>query len=434
MNTRNNSSVNLIVVFIFFSTFNVIPQTKLNNQKVGLRQDGINLGPSNQLLRPAGFQVYLPGRPVDLSITPDEKLLIVKNIKSLDLIRLSDRAVLQSLPFIKSGSSFTGIYLSNDGRKIYVTDAENYIQKALFDTQRILHWDGSIVLPKPTIGGNPVPGGLVLSKSEDKIYVTLSRNNSLAIINLMDTSITEIPAGIAPYEVLLLSTEKAYGSNWGGRLPCEGKSTYNSSGSKILVDPKTGIANNGSISVLDLKQNKRIKDIVVGLHPSGMALNPDYTRLFVACANSDIISVINTNTDQIIEEISVHMHNDLPFGSAPNALTVSSNGQYLYVANGTYNAICVMQIGTPCQVIGYIPTGWYPGSVLSDRSGKFLFVANVKGVGSRNQKTDRAGYNSHDHLGTISIIPMPTHQKLKEMTEISYITTIPSRKCWRKCI
>jgi YVTN family beta-propeller protein len=417
MNLRNNIKVKLLAVIIFISTWNVLPQNALNLQKVGLQPDGSILVPSNQLLKPAGFQVQLPGRPVDLAITPDEKLLIVKNMGSLDIIRLSERTVLQSLPFPKSGASFTGICLSGDGKRIYVTDAEDCVHMALFDAQGILHWGEPIVMPEPSIGGNPVPGGLVLSKREDKIYVALSRSNSLAIITLADTSIIEIPAGIAPYEVILLSAEKAYVSNWGGRRPHPGESVYNTSGSKVLVDPKTGIANNGSISVLDLKQNKNRKDITVGLHPSGMALSPDRTRLFVACANSDLITVINTHTDEVTEEISVHRKNNLPFGSAPNALTVSPDGKYLYVANGTDNAICVIQIGTPSQVKGYIPTGWYPGSVITDRPGKFLFVANVKGVGSRNQKPGRPGHNSHDHLGTISIIPTPTPRALNEMTE-----------------
>ena len=38
------------------------------NMKVGPQPDGSILVPSNQLLNPAGFQVYLPGRPVDLDI------------------------------------------------------------------------------------------------------------------------------------------------------------------------------------------------------------------------------------------------------------------------------------------------------------------------------------------------------------------------------
>jgi YVTN family beta-propeller protein len=417
MYIRNISTYYLLTIFFFVSTFSVFSQHTISNLKVGPQQDGSILVPSNQLLRPAGFQVYLPGRPVDLSITSDEKLLIVKNMMSIDLIRLSDRTILQSLPFKKSGSSFTGICLSNGGRKIYTTDAENSIQTALLDDDQVLRWSGSIDLPKPAIGGNPVPGGLALSMDEDKMYVTLSRNNSLAVINLADTSIIEIPVGIAPYEVLLVSSEKAYVSNWGGRRPLEGESVYNTSGSQVLVDPKTGIANNGSVSVVDLNQNQLKKDIQVGLHPGGMALSIDHRQLFVACANSDIVSVIDTETDLVIEEISVHMQNDLPYGSAPNALAISPDGQYLYVANGTDNAVCVIQTGTPYKLLGYIPTGWYPGSVLTDRAGKFLFVANVKGVGSRNQKTEQAGYNSHDHMGTVSIIPVPRPEDLQVMTE-----------------
>ena len=123
----------------------------------------------------------------------------------------------------------------------------------------------------------------------------------------------EIPVGIAPYDVVLASGRKAYVSNWGGRRPKEGESTYNTSGSQVLVDPETGIANNGSVSVIDLTTNKQVKSIEVGLHPSGMVLSPDGSRLYVACANSDIISVINTATDEVMEEISVHMRKGIAF-------------------------------------------------------------------------------------------------------------------------
>ena len=38
-------------------------------------------------------------------------------------------------------------------------------------------------------------------KKADKLYVTLSRNNSLGVIDLSDNSITEIAVGIAPFSV-----------------------------------------------------------------------------------------------------------------------------------------------------------------------------------------------------------------------------------------
>jgi YVTN family beta-propeller protein len=401
---------------LLFNTV-IVAQNKANQLQVGTQPDGSILVPTNQLLKPAGFQVIMPGRPVDLVLISSKGLLAVKNKNSLDLIRLNDRIILQSLQFPRSGASFKGIYYSEKNNNIFITDARESVLVANFDKNNILSWQAPINLPKPEIGGNPVPGGFVFDDAEKTIFVTLSRNNSLAMVNLADNSITEIPVGIAPYDVLLKSKTKAYVTNWGGRQPKDGEPVYNTSGSNILVDPLTGIANNGSVSVVDLNKNIEVKNIEVGLHPSGMVFNNDKSLLFVACANSDIISVINTETDEVVDEISVKMNNELPFGSSPNALTISPDGKKLFVANGTDNAICVIETDNPYKVAGFIPTGWYPGAVAVNKSGSVIYVANVKGVGSRNQRTDRDGFNSHDHMGSISIIPIPTKAELVKMTE-----------------
>jgi YVTN family beta-propeller protein len=429
-----------ILVFLVSSFHKAEAQNDSKNIKVGPQHDGSFLVPSNQLLRPAGLQVVFPGRPVDLVQTPDKKLLLVKNRNSIDVIRIQDRTILQSLNLIKAGCSFTGICLSNDGKQLFVTDAKNQIHVASFDDSRMLKWENPIQLPTPAIGGNAVPGGLALNHQQNKIYVTLSRNNTLGVVNRENGTVDEIPVGIAPYDVVLASDTKAYVSNWGGRQPKEGESTYNTSGSQVLVDPKTGIANNGSVSVIDLTTNQQMKSIQVGLHPSGMVLSPDGSKLYVACANSDVISVINTATDEVVEEISVRMKKELPFGSAPNALDISVDGKTLYVANGTDNAVCVIELGQPGKITGYIPTGWYPACVLLDEESNLLLVANAKGVGSRNQLTNRGGYNSHDHLGTVSVIPLPDKQQLAQMTEVvqennSYIqklTKNDSKGSWNK--
>ena len=254
-----------------FSVFSVVLvltvlTAEAQNIKVGPQPDESILVPTNQLLRPAGFQVHFPGRPVDLALIPDKNLLVVKNRKSLDVIRIQDRTILQSLAYKSSGSSFTGLCVSADGNRLFVTDAKDQIHIAVLDENLIMHWQDAIKLPPPPIGDDAVPGGLVLNERQNKIVVTLSRNNTLAIIDLADGTVNEIPVGIAPYEVILASDSKAYVSNWGGRKPCEGESTYNTSGSQVLVDPKTGIANNGSVSVVDLAKNVQSKSINVGLH------------------------------------------------------------------------------------------------------------------------------------------------------------------------
>ena len=107
---------------------------------------------------------------------------------------------------------------------------------------------------------------------------------------MTDGSIAEIPVGVSPYEVILFSSQKAYVSNWGGRQPEPEDPTYTTSGSEIVIDPETGIASSGSVSVIDLESSHQVKRIEVGLHPGAMVLSPDKTRLYVACANSDVIS------------------------------------------------------------------------------------------------------------------------------------------------
>ena len=419
----------LLIVLLMISGCSSQDSGPADSRKVGSQPDGSIFVPTNQLLRPAGFQVYLPGRPVDLALTPDEKFLLVKNKSDLDLIRLSDRTILQSLPYRQSGASFTGLAVSSDSRRVYVTDARDQIQIAELDEHRILRWTDPVILPGPPIGGEPVPGGLALDETENRIYVTLSRNNTLAVINLTDKSTVEIPVGIAPYGVVCSSPAKAYVSNWGGRQPEVGEPVYNTSGSKILVDPATGIASNGSVSVVDLDLLKQVKSIDVGLHPSEMVLSPDRQKLYVVCANSDVISVINTETDEVIETISVHLSKEIPFGSSPTDIAVSPDGKYLYVANGTENSICVIETGMPAKIIGYVPSGWYPGSVILNDHGNILYVANIKGIGSRNQLPQRKGFNSHDHLGSVSIIPVPSGNELQRMT-----ATVHENNSWAEMI
>ncbi len=386
--------------------------------KIGPQPDGSILVPTDQLLRPAGLQLTFTGRPVDMALSPDGQWLAVLNMRSLNLIRMLDRTIMQTLPF-RGGGSFRGIVFSKDGMRIFVSQARDRILTARLDQDHILHWEKPVVFPPATVGGHPVPGGFALSDDGARLYVPLNRDNTLAIVDVAAAkTVATIPVGVAPWEVVLLSPRKAYVTNRGGRRPEAGESAYPSSGTEVVVDPETGIAANGSVSVVDLTERKVIKNIEVGLQPGAMALSPDRTRLFVACANSDIITVINTQTDEVTDTISVHLEKDMPFGSTPNALTVSQDGKRLYVANGTDNAVCVIRLDDHNRLAGFIPTAWYPGALLLDKKREYLVVANVKGVGERNLRSDRPGYNTHNPLGSLSFIPVPDVKSLKKMTKV----------------
>src|SRR5258708_39098987 len=77
-------------------------------RKVGPQTDNTVLVPSNQLISPAGEQVYLPGRPGGLALVREGKYLLVKNIRSLDLGRLGGRSGVQSVAYRIGGVVFRG--------------------------------------------------------------------------------------------------------------------------------------------------------------------------------------------------------------------------------------------------------------------------------------------------------------------------------------
>jgi YVTN family beta-propeller protein len=181
------------------------------------------------------------------------------------------------------------------------------------------------------------------------------------------------------------------------------------------------------------------------LHPSGIAATSDGRYVLVANANSDTVSVIDAAKDEVVETISTSpaWHKLLTsngplgswsvgalFGSAPNALALSPDGKTLYVSNGTNNALAVIDfLPKKSSLLGCIPTGWYPAGLALDAKRGEIYVANVKGTGSRNvdwkgtRKIDRKeifGYNSHDYLGSVSLIRIPTPEKLAQQTAMVF--------------
>jgi YVTN family beta-propeller protein len=217
--------------------------------------------------------------------------------------------------------------------------------------------------------------------------------------------------------VLFAEGKQAFVSNWGGRHPRQGEKTAKSSGTDTLVDER-GVAASGTVSVVDLDQGKELAQIATGLHPSDLVLSADQRTLYVANANSDTVSVIDTRALRVAETIPVRPDPTLLFGSAPNALSLSQDGRTLFVANGGNNAVALVSLspspGDTSHVEGFIPTAWYPGGLIND--GKHLYIANIKGYGSRKAQPDQKGWNSHNHLGTVSKVEIPGPATLQDQT------------------
>ncbi|MFL5243039.1 MAG: bifunctional YncE family protein/alkaline phosphatase family protein [Gemmataceae bacterium] len=402
--------------------------------RVGVQPDGRIVVPTNQVLKPAGKLLTFPGRPVDLVLAEHGKLAVVKNLNNLIFIDTASGVVKQALELPGPGKNkptFSVVGLCVDGDNIYATDSNNQVRVAEKQKNGSYAWGRSVELVRPRVGGAPHPAGLSMVSSQE-MWVTATRGNSVQLVDLTTREVEQIVAvGVAPFMVCPASPEKVYVSNWGGDLPGKDDPQAISSDSLIRIDSRTNVANQGSVSVLGRVPGKwkQQKTISVGMHPCAMVLSKDKNLLYIANANSDSVSVIDTHSDEVIETVSCRPLDKLPFGSGSNALALSPEGDTLYVANGTNNCIAVVRLGGKAvngktnaedphsKLVGLIPTGWYPGAIQVSADGKQLFVANIKGLGSLSQpRAPSKGKTSGDFLGCISIIDVPDKDQLTRYT------------------
>jgi YVTN family beta-propeller protein len=406
--------------------------------------DGRIVVPTNQVLSPTGRQVAFSGRPTDLALSADGRWLGVLENSRVAIIDPS-AGTIASRVSLAGGGSFTGIVFSPDSRRLFASTVRGTIGVFSVDDVGQLKAEQPIRVPPPIAArgddaaegdGGPQPpakakaksaadgknavAGLAIDSKQNTLWAALNMRNSVAQIDLSSGQILrEIRVGNAPYGVVIVGN-RAYVSNWAGREPGKGDTAADSgTAAPVRVDPVRHIASDGSVSVVDLDSGREIKQIVVGLHPSGTVATPDGRHVLVANANSDTISVIDTAKDEVVETISTRPTKELLFGSAPNALAISPDGKTVYVSNGTNNAIAVIDFApNKSNLLGCIPTGWYPAGLVLDAKRGEIYVANVKGTGSRNldwkgtrkvEGKPAFGYNSHDYLGSVSLIPLP-HQ------------------------
>jgi DNA-binding beta-propeller fold protein YncE len=379
--------------------------------------------PTGQTVRSAGDVTSFPGRPTDLCLSPDGSRVFVKNTADLTVLDARDGSHIQRLPYPSGSGSMHGIAVSGDGGKfrVYVTGAGRSLHIATSDEKGMLDWERTIDLPGPK--ATHKPGlvhalGIAIARDGKTAFVCLSRNNTVGIVDLQAGKLVEeIPVGVCPYEIAVSPDgATAWVSNFGGRRAAAGDKTENSAGTAVVVDGRS-IAASGTITQIDLKARKPIKHVEVGLHPAQLKLTIDGKRLFVACANSDTVDVVDTAAAKVVERISVRPEAALPYGSLPNALTLSADQKTLYVANAGNNAIAVIALGDgkASSVAGFIPTGWFPGAVVID--GQRLFVANTKGSGSRAKSRLRDDWNSTQLLGSVSRVAIPDAAALAKLTE-----------------
>ena len=369
---------------------------------VGTRYGRRVLVPSNQLLDPAGQRIEFSGRPVDIALSPDGKTLAVLLPSGIQLFSPEG----QKLRFMPAATaSIAGLAFSPDGDRVAasILGARGAHTIAMADLKEAA---GVRLLSMPR---SSVPTGLVFHPTRAFLYVALNRLNTVGRVNLGTGEVeAEVEVGVAPISVALTpKADRLFVANWGGRQPALTQPSAISAGTRTAVDER-GVASSGSVSVVDLATFRIIGEIPVGLHPGSIGISPDGKLAAVANANSDSVTLIDTASLKVVDTVSIPAWPKGYLGSSPIALAFGTGGRWLYVACGGINAVAVLEKDEATyRLRGYVPTDWYPVglAVRGAAAGDTVFVANSKGVGSRDAQ---ANFHVLQALGTINSFPGAT--------------------------
>lgn len=405
---------------------------------------------SNQYASPSGKILHSEGNIIkygtpdleqhamDCKLSPNGKILAVEGRFYLVLVDTKTNKIIRQInlknSFLSkkySGNMYSGIIFSNDGKHIYWTTSLGDILEATLtknDVKVKRFYNFSKENKRPAL-----PNDIKFSKDEKFMYVTLNGANKVAKIDMNSKTLLweKYTKGNFPYG-LAIADNKIFVTNWGGALVYPNivdknnisKGGWNDEKSGFIkINSKTESAASGTVTIIDQSGNI-IKTVNVGLHPNDIIANKKGTKVYVANANSDTVSMIDTKTYKV-ENIVVSPEK-IPYGFSPDALVLSPDERYLFVADGNTNSVSVIDLNNN-QVIGLIPTGAYPGGLDISNDGKTLYVADTEGVYSRattNNKNDKqfqlfypqkerknigtAGdFNTHREFGYVSTINLP---------------------------
>ncbi|WP_018617973.1 bifunctional YncE family protein/alkaline phosphatase family protein [Spirosoma luteum] len=417
------------------------------------------LMPYNRIIDGAGQSVSfgdasLENHSLDAVLLPDKQTLVVEDRFGIAFFNVKTHQLLSRWDYNK-GSALKGSMSSFSGIKAIVQHDSTYIfwgaggrgKPNSYVMQAV--WDGTRAQLIQTIPFEPVaPATIALpnevavkeENGELYLYTVLNGNNQLVKIRVADRKVVwTVPTGVAPFGLTIVGN-KAYVTNWAGPVPdaADGLETAGVPWGSAYIDPKTGALSRGTVSIIDIQQGKAEREVPVGLHPNAIISSPDQRFLYVANGNSDYVSVLDVQKQQVTDSIFVGLYNrgNGYIGSTPNALAIHPSGNTLYVANGMDNALCVVALGSrvatsgtgTTTIKGYIPTQAYPSGIVLNNDE--LYVTNLEASGARiANPVDQSGqgkspsrkeikaYNSHKQLASVSFIPVPGQSELDAFTE-----------------
>ncbi|HXR05999.1 MAG TPA: beta-propeller fold lactonase family protein [Candidatus Acidoferrum sp.] len=434
----------------------------------GLRPDGSVLLPNQWSLRPAGKQIPLGDLPVNIALHPAGRFAAVLHCghgrHEIIIVDIGGPAAgaefgqgrhpvvvwrpveSKVVARVAVRESFYGLAFSPDGRRLYCSGAGDEVLHVFDFNQGQLKAQADIPLRAANVRG--IPCGLAVSRDGRGLFAanvwgqSVSRVDLAARTNLAELFFTA--SGAAGEKMMdtnqpALTEEQAMLTKR-AEAPLDPSSPDAPFPYACLLDEKrdrlyVSLWARACVAVVDLKSFQVAARWAAQEHPNEMALTKSGRFLFVANANRNSVTVLDTATGRAAETLEASLSPAALPGSTPNSLALSPDNTKLFVANACNNNIAVFDVAAigHSRSLGFIPVGWYPTSVRVTPDGRRLLVANGRGLSSKaNPKGPQPGkrgdaYNQYIadlFPGALSIIDLPAggdwRQKLAAWTAQSY--------------
>ena len=384
--------------------------------------------PNQWSLRPAGASIELDDFPVNIALSPDGRYAAVLHCgfsrHEVVVVNLAEKKVVSRAPVHEA---FYGITFSRDGRKLYCSGASGEVIHS-FDFKRgALEPVGNFRLRPVREEG--VPCGLAVTADGSMLYAADLWSSRVSCVNLKTGAVQDLllASNAAPVQVMpnqpaedfdtAAATKRARALSRAAANDPNGVFPY-----ACVLDAKrdrlyVSLWGAAAVAVVDLKVKTVTARWRAGQHPCEMVLSRDGKYLFVANANDNTVSVLDTRTGRASETLWATLFPNSPRGATPNSLALSPDGKMLFVANANINAIAVFDVSAPGhgRSLGFIPSGWYPRSVRVTPDGRELLIANGKGNTARANPhgpqpargSSNAEYIGRLFKGTLSVVDLP---------------------------
>jgi len=316
--------------------------------------------------------------PKESQSTSDWKhdgLLVVCN-QADATAELVDLKLGKSIKKIPTGVGPHEAAVSEDGKLAVVT---NYGQQTPGNSLTLISLPGGEVLKTIDLGTYTRPHGAAWL-DKDRVLVTSETTQNVVQVNVAEGKV-EMAYGTAYRGSHMLALDKAgrrvYTANImdanvtaidlrEGKKVGEAPAAQRSEGIAVSPDGKWILTGNlsGSMTLIDARAMKKVKDIMSDGSPYRAAFTPDSKTALVPCPSSRELAVVDVEKQEVVKRISTA--SDPADANAPLAgprgIYVNPNGKWAYLTLNESQAVAIIDL-SKLEIVGRVGVGRSPDGV-----------------------------------------------------------------------